>query len=48
MKVGLFFQEILFITELPGSNLLLSRFLTDGKWDFLVANLLLATAKFEP
>ena len=48
MKMGLFCQEITFITELPGSNFLLPRFLTGGKWDFQVANLLLATANFEP
>ena len=48
MKVDLFLQKILFIIELPGSNFLLSRFLTNGKWDFQVANLLLATANFEP
>ena len=48
VKMGLFFQEITFITELPGSNFLLSRFLTGGKWDFQVANLLFATANFEP
>ena len=48
VKTGLFFQEITFITELPGSNVLLPRFLTGGKWDFQVANLLLATANFEP
>ena len=39
--MGLFFQEITFITELPGSNFLPPRFLTGGKWDFQVANLLL-------
>ena len=48
MKMDLFFQEITFITELPGSNFLLPSFLTGGKWDFQVANLLLATANFEP
>ena len=47
MKIGLFFEEITFITELLGSNFLLLKFLTDGKWDFQVANLLLATANFE-
>ena len=46
--MGLFFQEIIFITELPGSNFLLPRFITGGKWDFQVADLLLATANFEP
>ena len=48
MKMGIFFEEITFITELLGSNFLLPRFLTGGEWDFQVANLLLATAKFEP
>ena len=48
MKMGLFFKEITFITELLGSNILLPRFLTGGKWDFQVANLLLATANIEP
>ena len=48
VKMGLFFQEITFITELPGSNFLLPRFLTGGKWDFQVADLLLASANFEP
>ena len=48
MKMNIFFQEITFITELPGSNILLPRFFTGGKWDFQVADLLLATANFEP
>ena len=48
VKIGLFFQEITFITEFPGSNVLLPKFLTGGKWDFRVANLLLATVNFEP
>ena len=48
MKMGLFFLEITFIIELLGSNFLLPRFSTGGKWDFQVANLLLATANFEP
>ena len=49
MKMGLIFQEITFITELPGSNFLLPKFfLTGGKWNFKVANLLLATANLEP
>ena len=43
-----FFQEITFITELPGSNFLQPIFLTGGKWDFQVASLLLATGNFEP
>ena len=44
----LLFQKITFITEFPGSNFLLSTCLTGGKWDFEVANLLLATVNFEP
>ena len=40
--------EISFRTEFPGSNFLLPTFLTGGKWDFQVANLLLATVNFEP
>ena len=54
MKIGLFFQEITLITEFPGSNFspgsnfLLPTFLAGGKWDFPVANLLLATVNFEP
>ena len=47
MKIGLFFQEITFITEFLGSSLLLSTFLTGGKWDFQVANLLLASVNLE-
>ena len=43
MKIGLFFQEITFITEFPGSNFLLPTFLAGSKWDFPVANLLLRT-----
>ena len=34
VKIGLFFQEITFITQFPGSNFLLPTFLTGGKWDF--------------
>ena len=48
MKIGLFFQDITFITEFPGSKFLLPTFLTGGIWDFQVANLLLATVHFEP
>ena len=36
VKTGLFFQEIIFIMEFPGSNFLLPTFLTGGKWDFQV------------
>ena len=43
VKIGLFSQEINFITEFSGSNFLLPTFLTGSKWDFQVANLLLAT-----
>ena len=48
MKIGLFFHLITFITEFPGSNYLLPTFLTGGKWDFQVANLLLATVNSNP
>ena len=48
MKISLFFQEITFITEFPGSNFFLPTFSTGGKWDFQVANLLLATVNFKP
>ena len=48
VKICLFFREITFITEFPDSNFLLPRFLTGGKWDFQVANLLLATVNFNP
>ena len=48
VKIGLFLQEITFTTEFPGSNFLLPTFITGGKWDFQVANLLLATVNFEP
>ena len=48
MKISFFFQEITFITEFPGSNFLLPTFSTGGKWDFQVANLLLASVNFEP
>ena len=47
VKIGLFFQEIIFTTEFPGSNFLLPTVLTGGKWDFQVANLLLTTVNFE-
>ena len=43
----LFFQEITFITEFPCGNILLPMFLTGGKCDFQVGNLLLATVNFE-
>ena len=48
VKTGLFFQEIIFITEFPGSNFLLPTFLTGAKWDFPVADLRLATVNFKP
>ena len=48
MKIGLFFQDISFITKLQDSNFLLPTCLTGGKWEFQMANLLLATADFEP
>ena len=41
VKIGLFFQEITFIIEFPGSNFLLHTFLAGGKWDFQGTNLLL-------
>ena len=37
----MFFQEITFITEFPGSNFLLPTIQTGSKWDFQVENLLL-------
>ena len=48
VKFGLFFQEITIITEFRGSNFLLPTLLAGSKWDFPVANLLLATVNFEP
>ena len=48
VKIGLFFQENTFTTEFPGSNFLLPTFITGGKWDFQMANLLLAIVNFEP
>ena len=48
VKIGLFLQEITSRTKFPSSNVLLPTFLTGGKWDFQVANLLLAIANFKP
>ena len=48
VEIGLFFQEITFLTEFQDINFLLPTFLTDGKWDFQVAKLLLATINVEP
>ena len=48
MKIGMFFQEITSITEFPGSNVLLTLFLTGGKLDFKVANLLLLSTLLLP
>ena len=48
VKIGLFLQEIIFITEFPGNNFFLPTFLAGSKWDFPVANLLLTTVNFEP
>ena len=48
VQISLFFQEITFRTEFPGNNFLLPTFLTGGKRDFEVANLLLATVNLEP
>ena len=45
---GRVLPKITFITEFPGSNLLLPAIQTGSKWDFQVANLLLATVYFEP
>ena len=42
------FQEILSVTEFPGSSFLLPTIQTGSKWDFQVANLLLATVNFKP
>ena len=47
VKFSLFFQEITFRTEFPGSSFLLPTFLIGGKWDFQVAKFLLATVNFE-
>ena len=47
MKMGLFFEEITFVTELLGSNFMQPRFLTGGKWDFQVANLLLPISNLD-
>ena len=47
MKMGLFFEEITFITELLGSNFLLPRFLIGGKWDFQWANLLMPISNLD-
>ena len=44
----MFFQEITFIKEFQGSNFLLPSFLSGGKWDFQVVNLLIVNANFEP
>ena len=46
-KISLFSQKVSFITEFTGSNILLLTYLTDGQWDFQVANLLLVTVNFE-
>ena len=48
MKMDLLFKEITFRTEFPSSNFVLLRFLTGGKRDFQVANMLLATINFKP
>ena len=48
VKISLLFQEITFRIEFPSSNFLLPTVLTGGKWDFQVANLLLATVNFKP
>ena len=48
VKTGLLFQEIKVIKKFPGSNFLLPSFLTCGKWDLQVSDLLLATVNFKP
>ena len=48
LEIGMFFQEVTFITGFPGSNFMLPTFLTGGKWNFQVANLLLATVNSKP
>ena len=45
-EISLFFQKLTFITEFLCSNFMLPTFLADGKWDFPLANLLLATVNF--
>ena len=45
---SLLFQEITFITDSQVATKLLPTFLTGGKLDFQVANLLLATTNLEP
>ena len=47
VKIDLFFQEITLIAKFPGSNFLLPTFLTGGKWNFQVTNLLLLISKPE-
>ena len=48
VKFSLFFQEIFIYTEFLGSNFLIPTFSIGGKWNSLLANLLLATVNFEP
>ena len=40
--------DLFFMKKFLGSNFLLPSNLTGGKWDFQVANLLLAAVNFEP
>ena len=47
-EIGFYFPEIILTTEFPGSNFLLPTLSIGSKWDFQVADLLLATANFEP
>ena len=47
VKIGFFFQEITFITEFQGREILLPTFSLGGKWGLEVADLLLATVNFE-
>ena len=48
VKICFFFPESNFAIDFPGSSFLLPTFSTGGKYDFQVANLLLATVNFEP
>ena len=47
-KINFYFPEIILTAEFPGSNFFLSTFSMGSKQAFLVANLPLATAHFEP
>ena len=45
---GLILPRNYFHNRIARQQLFATQFLTGGKWDFQVANLLLATANFEP